>query len=182
MRASTSPVLADPAFVARPIEIADAAAWLEYAALPQVRKHTSSTIRTLEDLLLIGRCNSDEPGSPMHFAVCSRDGGRLVATVGFHTVSTLHRTAEITYDVHPEHQGKGLASMCCAAATAWGFEHCGFVRIQGTTLESNVASQAVLRKCGFVREGTLRSFRIVRGRPRDFLVFSVVRESGGDEG
>jgi hypothetical protein len=46
--------------------------------------------------------------------------------------------------------------------------------VQVTTLEENRASQRVLEKVGFEREGTLHNFRIVRGDPRDCLVFSCL--------
>jgi ribosomal-protein-alanine N-acetyltransferase len=182
MRAGFSPVLSLREFYARPLERADAPAWLAYAALAQVRQHTSSTVETLADLLpIIERCNSDLPSSPIHFAVCTAAQRRLVATIGFHTVSPLNRSAEITYDVHPSHWGQGLGSACCQAAVAWGFERAGFVRIQATTLESNLASQRVLNKCGFAFEGKLRNYRVVRGLPRDFLLYSVVPDLGGHD-
>ena len=70
--------------------------------------------------------------------------------------------------------GKGIASACCLAAVEWGFTVREWVRIQGTAQEQNLASQAVLRKCGFAYEGKLRNFRIVRGVPSDYLVFSAI--------
>jgi RimJ/RimL family protein N-acetyltransferase len=76
--------------------------------------------------------------------------------------------------VRPECWGRGIAGAACRAALQWGFGDRGWQRIQATTLESNVASQAVLRRCGFALEGRLRNFRIVRGEPRDYLMFSVV--------
>ena len=181
MRPNSPPVLPLDEFSIRPIETSDAAAWLEYAALSEVKQHTSSTVEALADLLpIIERCNSTEPSSPIHFAVCTTAGNRLVATVGFHTVSALNRTAEITYDVRPSYWHQGIASACCAAAVSWGLTRCGFVRVQATALESNVASQRVLQRCGFAFEGKLRNFRIVRGSPRDFLMYSVVSEAPVD--
>ena len=50
----------------------------------------------------------------------------------------------------------------------------GFVRVQATALESNVASLRVLDKCGFAFEGLLRNFRKVRGVPMDYRVYSVI--------
>ena len=98
----------------------------------------------------------------------------LVATFGFHTVSALNRTAEVTYTVRPEAAGRGLATLVCRAAVRWGFGARGWVRIQATVLEANLASRRVLDKCGFAFEGTLRNLRIVRGRPSDFLLYATV--------
>ena len=42
------------------------------------------------------------------------------------------------------------------------------------SLEQNPASIRVLQKCGFTLEGKLRNYRMVRGEPRDFIVFPWV--------
>jgi len=108
------------------------------------------------------------------FGVRMRSTGQYVATVGFHTIQPHNRTAEITYDVRPTHWGQGIAGVCCKGAVRWGFAAREWVRIQATTQEPNLASQAVLLKSGFVPEGKLRNFRIVRGAPCDYLMFSII--------
>ena len=40
-------------------------------------------------------------------------------------------------------------------------------------LEPNLASQRVLLKAGFAYEGLLRNLRIVRGTPRNYLLYAV---------
>jgi ribosomal-protein-alanine N-acetyltransferase len=55
--------------------------------------------------------------------------------------------------------------------------HAGIVRVQGTTLETNPSSQGVLERCGFEREGLLRRYRMVRGRPGNFWMFGHVGAS-----
>jgi RimJ/RimL family protein N-acetyltransferase len=100
--------------------------------------------------------------------------------VGFHSVSAAHRTAEITYAVQPAYWGEGVACAACAAAVDWGFSTRGWVRIQATTLQANLASQRVLAKCGFAFEGRLRNFRLVRGEPMDYLLFATVPADPAD--
>jgi len=160
--------------------VADAGDWVAYAALPESNEFVSSTIRSVADAVpLIERSLSGDPNSPLLFAIREVSSGRLVASVGFHTVSSLNRTAEITYTVHPERWGQGLATRACAAAVQWAFAHKGWVRIQATTLEHHHASQRVLAKCGFQLEGKLRNFRIVRGVPSDYLLFAIVPGAAG---
>jgi len=97
-----------------------------------------------------------------------------VATVGFHTISALNGTAEVTYDVAPAHWGRGIASAACRAATLWGFEAKGWHRVQATTVLPHVRSQRVLERCGFRREGLVRHFRRVRGVPTDYWLYSAI--------
>jgi RimJ/RimL family protein N-acetyltransferase len=155
--------------------VEDATDWAEYAMLPRVTEFVSSVVASPADLVaMIERTRSGEANAPILFSVREQASGRFVASVGFHTVSALNRTAEITYTVHPEHWGKGLATAVCGAASRWAFEHRGWVRVQATTLEANVASQRVLLKCGYALEGKLRNFRMVRGEPRDYLLYACV--------
>jgi len=58
------------------------------------------------------------------------------------------------------------------AMVEWCFSYLGAVRVQATVLDSNTRSARVLEKCGFQCEGLLRSFRMVRGHPRNFWIYS----------
>lgn len=171
-----------PGLRVRPLTAADAHAWAAYACLPQVRAYTSSSAETADDLRAqIARADGT-PGAPMLWGLfqpaARSDGdpadGRLIASVGFHSVSTLQRTAEITYDVDPAFWGRGLATLACRATTRWGFSAQRWHRIQATTLPGNQRSQRVLLRCGYVHEGVLRHFRRVRGVPSDYLLYSAL--------
>jgi RimJ/RimL family protein N-acetyltransferase len=167
-------------FVIAPMVLADASEWAEYAARPEVTRFMSSVVESAADVVpMIERTLSADANAPVLFSVRVPQSGQFVASVGFHTVSSLNRSAEVTYTVHPEHWGQGLATAACAAAVRWAFRHRGWVRVQATTLVPHVASQRVLLKCGFELEGRLRNFRIVRGEPRDYLLFSTVNPSTG---
>jgi [ribosomal protein S5]-alanine N-acetyltransferase len=164
-----------PGFSVRPIELADADAWAAYACLPEVKLHTSSTAANVEDVRRdIQKTLADEPGSPIRFVLEAQGRGPIVATVGFHTISALNGTAEVTYDVAPSHWGQGIATAACRAATWWAFEVRGWYRVQATTVLPHVASQRVLERCGFKREGLLRNFRVVRGEPRDYWLYAAI--------
>jgi ribosomal-protein-alanine N-acetyltransferase len=123
---------------------------------------------------MIERTLSGDPNAPVLFSVREPKSGQFVASVGFHTVSSLNRTAEITYTVRPALWRKGLATAACAAAVGWAFQHKQWVRVQATTLEEHLASHRVLLKCGFELEGRLRNFRIVHGQPRDYLLYARI--------
>jgi RimJ/RimL family protein N-acetyltransferase len=164
-----------PGFRVRPIAIDDAPAWAAYICLAEVKRHTSITAETVEDVRHdIQKTLAGARAAPDRFVVESLEQGQLVGTVGFHTISELHGTAEISYDVIPSHWGKGIASAACRAATQWGFEVRRWHRIQGTTVLANLASQRVLERCGFHREGLLRNFRMVQGQPTNYWLYSAI--------
>jgi [ribosomal protein S5]-alanine N-acetyltransferase len=166
-------------YILSPAQPSDAEEWSEFEVLPEFKRHTSSTVASMADLLaLINRAASPDPAAPAYFMVREAASRRLVASVGFHSISALNRTAELTYGVRPDKWNQGLATSLCVAAVEWGFEERKWVRIQATTLESNSGSQRVLQKSGFTFEGRLRNFRMVRGAPQDYLLYAVIPGRG----
>jgi RimJ/RimL family protein N-acetyltransferase len=173
MRYIDLPELAHELVSLRPLSRADAPSWYAYLTMPHVLEHTSWHLASMDELQLkFDAMESSDPGAERRLAIIRRDSGALAGTIGFHSVSQLNRTAEIAYDLAPDVWGKGIAAAACNAVVEWGFSHLGAVRIQATALDTNARSVRVLEKCGFQREGLLRSFRMVRGSPRDFWIYS----------
>ncbi|KAL6637562.1 hypothetical protein ACP70R_025134 [Stipagrostis hirtigluma subsp. patula] len=98
---------------------------------------------------------SVKPGPP------AEDGRRFRASVG--------------YRVARDHWGRGVATRAVRAAAeavfaAWPW----LLRLEAVADVENPASQRVLEKAGFVREGVLRKYIVLKGRPRDMVMFSLV--------
>ncbi len=164
--------------VLRPLRAADLPAWYAYLSLPEVYQHTSWALRSVEGLdSYVAGVEPTTPSSRLRLAIALRSTGALIGTCGFHSVSPENRSAEIAYDLAPSMWGRGIASHVCADITAWAHSEAGIVRVQATTLESNERSAKVLERCGYLREGLLRSFRMVRGQPGNFFMYSHLRES-----
>ncbi|HUR88102.1 MAG TPA: GNAT family protein [Ramlibacter sp.] len=160
----------------RRLTAADIAPWYEYLTLPVVFEHTSWNVQALTEL---GHYVSqpESPSAALRLAIAERSTNKLVGTIGFHTVSPENRSAELTYDLSPPWWGKGVASQMCEVMVQWAHTHVGLIRVQATVLTSNSRSIEVLQRCGFKREGLLRSYRMVRGRPGDFWMYSHVQNA-----
>jgi diamine N-acetyltransferase len=50
------------------------------------------------------------------------------------------------------------------------------MRIQACTDTRNLASQKVLEKAGFKKEGTMRKYFFIRGEFRDAYLYSILKE------
>ena len=147
--------------------------WFDYLTLPTVFEHTSWDVKSPSELERYAEI-PDAPASMLRLAIVGRTNNQLVGTIGFHTVSPDNRSAEIAYDLSPAWWGKGVASHACNVMVEWAHRHVGLRRVQATVLESNLRSIRVLQRCGFDREGLLRSYRMVRGRPGDFWMYSHI--------
>ncbi|KVO72493.1 GCN5 family acetyltransferase [Burkholderia ubonensis] len=150
MQIDAPPRLPCPGLSLRQLARPDLDAWYAYLSNPDVVRHTSWNLRSRDDLLpLFDGFESPALDSIRRLAIVDDNaGGALVGTIGLHTVSGVHRSAEIAYDLAPSHWGRGIAT--------------------------NARSARVLRKCGFRYEGLLRAYRMVRGTPGDFAMYARV--------
>ncbi len=178
MQFSILPQSDHPLVALRPIDAADLPVWLSYLHLPEVYEHTSWNAPTLDDLApCVWQDAMRKPGNLLRLAVVSRSTNRLVGTLGFHTVMPTNRSAEIAYDLSPEFWGKGIATALCRLAVQWAHGHANIIRVQAVVLESNARSRRVIERAGFVREGLLRSYRMVRGTPGNFHMYAHISDS-----
>jgi len=162
-----------PLVLFRALEAADLPAWSRYLQQPVVHEHTSWGNMSVDALARhLSAAEGNTPSAPLRLAIAARSDNSLVGTIGFHTVWPEHKSAELAYDLAPDVWGRGIASSLCRTMTLWAHNVAGLDRVQATVLDSNGRSIRVLERTGFVREGLLRSYRLVRGRAGDFYMYA----------
>ena len=82
---------------------------------------------------------------------------------------------EAGYVLAPAARGRGAAARALRLITAWSFEALGLERIELRIDTTNAASEAVARRAGYTREGTLRSAYFKEGHRADIGVWSRLR-------
>jgi [ribosomal protein S5]-alanine N-acetyltransferase len=88
----------------------------------------------------------------------------------------LRCNAEIGYWVGRSHWRRGFASDAVRQVTDWAFAALPEItRIHAPIFAWNEGSQAVVRKCGYVREGVLRQSAIKDGRVIDRVLWATYR-------
>jgi len=96
--------------------------------------------------------------APDHASWVVRDrDGHLVGAVSLHHIDDVMATAEIGYWMAPDGRERGLGAAATDAATRFGFEQRGLVRIELFHAVENEASCRLATRCGFLHEGTTRS-------------------------
>ena len=112
-----------------------------------------------------------------------RDGTREVfaivdgdeAVVGFAAAVSIDReaaTAELGYVVVEQARGRGYASRALSLLTDWGFAELDAERLELLIGVDNGPSKRVAEKCGYQREGVLRSFAVKPGVREDMELWS----------
>jgi RimJ/RimL family protein N-acetyltransferase len=88
----------------------------------------------------------------------------------------LGRLLEIGYVLVPEERRKGYCTEAVQLMLDYLFLSKNVERIQASTHLENKASQRVLEKTGFKREGIMRKALFSRGHWKDGVTFSILRE------
>ena len=94
-------------------------------------------------------------GSHAVFRIVDRATDRLVGGVSLQLLP--HDVAELSYFLHTEARGRGLATRAVRLVCRWGFDTVGLHRIFLRCQPANTASIALAERCGFQREGLERS-------------------------
>ena len=159
----------------RPLRPGDELRLFAYLTDPVVTEHTSIPPQTLESLAAIVRRDIDAYAEGTSFRLALTDGNdELIGICGFNNWSPVHKHAELAYDLSPQHWGRGYMRRAVGALVAWAFSELHLNRVHAFVMTTNLRSIRLLEQSGFRREGTLRSFRIARGEPRDFHVYSIL--------
>ena len=105
--------------------------------------------------------------------IFERDTGRLVGGSGLTRFDWDKRHFEIGYWVRTSNHGKGYATEVTNALLRYAFNALSARRVEITHADGNDASEAVIRKLGFVKEGVRReATQLPDGRLVDSHVYS----------
>ena len=86
------------------------------------------------------------------------------------------RCIELSLGLTPKEQGRGYGTEATQLMVDYLFMSKDIARIQATIHVKNVASERVVEKVGFKREGLLRKMAFLRGEWIDFYLYSILRE------
>ncbi|CEG26163.1 GNAT family N-acetyltransferase [Bacillus sp. B-jedd] len=101
----------------------------------------------------------------------------LIGTIGFNSWNPKNKRAEIGYELHPEHWRKGYVSEALAKVLSYGFEALDLNRIGAVVFPENEASNRLLHKAGFEKEGLLREYMCQNGIAHDTNSYSILKKS-----
>ena len=103
--------------------------------------------------------------------------GDYVGNISLTPGSDVYRkSAEIGYFIGEPFWNKGIVTKAVQLITRYGFENMDIVRIHTGIFEYNKASQRVLEKCGFRKEGIFRKSICKNGKMYDEIRYALILE------
>jgi ribosomal-protein-serine acetyltransferase len=141
--------------------------WLPWAHAAHGRGDTRSYLRNAR----LARAQR----SAFEFVVEEATGRELLGIVSVHRIDWTRGCGGIGYWVRRSSWGKQVATEAARALVEHSFRTLGLRRLEAQVAPGNAASQRVVEKLGFRREGVAREFEFVNGRYLDHVQYSLLR-------
>lgn len=98
----------------------------------------------------------------------------IIGTAGFNNYLKDHR-ANFGYDLHPDYWNKGYMTEALTVILKFGFETLKINRIEAEVMQGNIASEKVLEKLGFTKEGVLRDWMYWNNKHYNMTMYSLLK-------
>lgn len=160
----------------RPLAPRDIPAFVEYRNVDDVARFQDWPLPYTDAMAvdLVGEVGVQGGPTPGEWVQLALDhDGVLVGDIAV-WIDEQSQLASIGYTVAPEHQGHNYATEAAETVVAWLFTTARVHRIAATIDPRNMASAAVLERCGFEFVGTARSSAYVRDEWTDDTRFSLL--------
>jgi len=119
--------------------------------------------------------DGDADGTRDGYAIEDAETGEFLGIAGLVAIERDANQGEIGYVVAQEARGRGIAARALRLATDYALGEVGLDRVELLISTSNTPSLKVAERCGYQREGVLRSLYVEPGRREDMVVYSRLR-------
>ncbi|WP_029333511.1 GNAT family N-acetyltransferase [Exiguobacterium oxidotolerans] len=183
MTTSPFPILQTTRLTLREVTPLDAPSLLTYLADERVVKPMGlapfqSEADALDEINWYHSIRTEQTG--LRWGITEHATPDIIGSCGFLNRSSRQQRAELGFELSPAHWGKGLAQEAVQAVLAHGFNEWDLNRIEALVLPDNTASQRLLERLGFKREGLLRQYEKTRGQFDDLYMYSLLQKEWHD--
>lgn len=111
---------------------------------------------------------------PWFKAICL--GDKVIGSVTLDQRKGAHScTAELGYVIARKYWGKGLGTRAVHLAIQHAFKDLEIKRIEAYVDPTNIGSQRILEKNGFIKEGLLKNFILQKGALKDRFIYALLK-------
>lgn len=170
----------DDQIILREQSLEDTEAFFRYYTDPEVGQYILATkpATLLEASKEVQYCrNLFYSKQGIYWTIAKKSDNQMIGAVGLY-MNHMHQRAEITYDLSHDYWRQGIMLKSIQAIIHYAFTQLKLVRIEAVTRIENVASMELLKKAGFIHEGTLHKYRYYNNRAWDIEMFAIMPKDG----
>lgn len=109
------------------------------------------------------------------FAIADAKTDQALGQIGLWLKNSAQGRASIGYWVGSSHRSKGIVSAALETISIWGLDLPGIERLELYVEPWNEGSWRAAERCGYTREGLLRSWQEVGSQRKDMYMYSRLR-------
>jgi len=113
-------------------------------------------------------------GTELVLSIHKKKTDEIIGTIGIHHFDPFTPSCETGYWIKTSEYGKGFATDALSTLLKFCRDKMGIVRVDARTATENMASQRVLRKCGFIEEGFKKKAELCHGVWHDLKLFGKI--------
>lgn len=169
----------DEFFLLREQMLKDVEAFFKYYADPEVARYIlASNPRNIAEATAEIRYCRDlfKQKRGIYWALVRKADDYMIGAIGLY-INSQHYRAEICYDLSRHYWNRGIMTKALRKVIKFCFKKIGVYRIEAITLKENTASIAILKKTGFIWEGSMKKYRYFNGRSHDIEMFAITSEN-----
>ncbi|WP_114767082.1 ribosomal protein S5-alanine N-acetyltransferase [Vibrio rhodolitus] len=117
-------------------------------------------------------------GLGYYLLIIDKPTGAMLGTISFSNLTRFpFHACNVGYSLAQGEQGKGTMTRALKLAVGYMFKHQNMHRIMASYMPHNAASEAVLKRVGFVREGFAEAYLLIDGQWRDHVLTALTNQN-----
>jgi len=162
-----------PKITIRPQRVSDAKRFFDILQNPNF-KYFNCSAKTVEDERKWLKKTKEKAKSNFEHNFTILYGRKVVGGIGFKINQHRKHIGELGYFLDEDYWNKGIMTRAVRQMERLGFNKLGLVRIEILMQPANIASEKVAKKCGYRKEGRMRSVVNQKGEFRDCWIYAKV--------
>lgn len=145
---------------------------------PEVIKYYGVNYSTLEEIeeQMIWYENLEKSGAGLWWSIRLKEDDSFCGAIGYNDYNPIHQKAEIGFWLFPEFWGKGIIKESAEKLIDFLFAEKRLHRLEAFVEGDNINSEKVLKKLGFVYEGTMKECEMKNQSFIDIKLFALITE------
>ena len=144
----------------RPMSAADVPALTEWMPDPSIYTYWGKGPSKGEKNPQLLFEKEEKPTKSLHLGIALKDADQVIGDIWVYLIEN-DRMASVAVRLSSNYQGKGYGTEALSAMTKFCFENTELKRLWTEVDTRNIASQKMLEKCGYTREGLIRQGKMV---------------------
>jgi ribosomal-protein-alanine N-acetyltransferase len=99
---------------------------------------------------------------------------KILGTIGFNSIIPEHK-AQLGYDLKSAQWKRGIITEVIDCVLNYAFNNLNINRVEAEVMPGNYASERVLEKNGFLKEGLFRDWMFWNNRHYDIYIYSILK-------